>query len=228
MKSAPPLRLSLVFSELLIGSVSTPEQHDAAITIQRNGDHLLSIISDILDLSKIEAGRMQLENIPCSPTKLLDDIVRLMKVRVDGKGLPFEVKKNGSIPETVICDPVRIRQILINLVGNAIKFTESGHIEIGMRFDELTSDESAMLIFDVMDTGIGISSEQIHEIFQPFAQAEASTSRVFGGSGLGLAISQRLANMLGGDIEVDSQLGKGSRFTLSIPVECPNQSPKRD
>lgn len=214
-----PMTAILGFAEILSEAVVDPELAEAATTICRNGRHLLGIISDILDLSKIEAGKLEVERIPCSPTQILEEVVSLMRVRADGKGLPLEVQHIGHIPGAVLSDPVRIRQILVNLVGNAIKFTEIGSIRITVRLDDAASGLSE-LTFDVSDTGIGISPDHVAELFQPFVQAESSTTRKYGGSGLGLSISKRLANMLGGDIVVTSRLGEGSTFSLSLPVRC--------
>ncbi|MHB8899377.1 MAG: PAS domain S-box protein, partial [Thermoguttaceae bacterium] len=212
-----PMTAILGFAEILSGSIIEPEQLGAVTTIRRNGEHLLQIISDILDLSKIEAGKMEIEHIVLSPDEILNEVVKLMKIRADGKGLSLEVATAGLVPESVVSDPVRLRQILVNLVGNAIKFTEAGHIRVTMAV-ETTGAGRGTLSVDVSDTGIGLSPKQIGELFHPFAQAEASTTRKFGGSGLGLAISRRLANMLGGDITVSSKVGEGSTFRVSIPV----------
>ena len=176
---------------------------------------LLGIISDILDLSKIEAGKLQVEKVLCSPAKVVADIMSLMRVRAEAKNLPLEMEYIGSIPESICCDPTRLRQILINLLGNAIKFTEVGSVRLDVRLVQSTN-EPPCLRFDVIDTGIGITQEQASTLFQPFAQADSSTPRRFGGTGLGLTISKRLAEMLGGDITISSSPGKGSTFSLTI------------
>ncbi|MBN2021839.1 MAG: response regulator [Pirellulales bacterium] len=190
-------------------------------TIRRNGQYLLTIINDILDLSKIEAGKLVVERITCSPTDIVHHVAALMKVRAEERGLGFEVVLDESIPSTISTDPTRLRQILINLLGNAIKFTDEGAIRLEMR--PVHRDESVMLEFDVMDTGIGIAPEHMPRLFEPFSQADSSTARRFGGTGLGLTISKRLAELLGGDITVTTAPGQGSTFRLSIDTESTGQ-----
>jgi PAS domain S-box-containing protein len=184
-------------------------------TIRRNGDHLLHIINDILDLSKIEAGKLQVEWRPCSPAAILADVVSLLRVRAKAKGLALELDFAGPMPDTILTDPARLRQILLNLIGNAIKFTEAGSVRLIARVVDAATGEP-MFVCEVTDTGIGMTAEGVQDLFQPFHQADASTSRKFGGTGLGLAISKRLATLLRGDITVSSQLGKGSTFTLTV------------
>src|SRR5262249_23703502 len=149
--------------------------------------------------SKIEAGRMHVESIAVAPAPLLADVLTLMRVRAEAKGLPLRAEFEGPIPQAVLTDPTRLRQILINLVGNAIKFTEIGEVVVRVRLDA-ANPTGPWLIFDVVDTGIGMTPEQMRRLFQPFTQADSSTTRKFGGTGLGLTISRRLATMLGGDI----------------------------
>ncbi|MHB1033347.1 MAG: ATP-binding protein [Pirellulales bacterium] len=199
--------------------------------IKRNGEHLLQLINDILDLSKIEAGKLLVEQIRCSPFQVVADVRSLMLVRAAAKGLALEVDYAGAIPETIETDPMRLRQILVNLVGNAVKFTEAGHVRLAVRF---VDDEAEPTIrFEVIDTGIGMTPEHIQKIFDPFTQADETTARRFGGTGLGLAISRRLANLLGGDITIESTPGRGSCFGVILPVgstqgvalvERPNES----
>ncbi|MEA1952032.1 MAG: ATP-binding protein, partial [Planctomycetota bacterium] len=183
--------------------------------IKRNGQYLLQLINDILDLSKIEAGKLEVERITCSPTKVVADVASLMRVRTEAKGLPLEIEYSGAIPETILSDPTRLRQILINLVGNAVKFTETGSVRLLTRLVQSTS-KPPCLQFDVIDTGIGMTTEQASKLFQPFTQADTSTTRKFGGTGLGLTISKRLAEMLGGDIAISSEPGKGSTFSVTV------------
>ena len=209
-----PMTAILGFVDILLEHVYTPEARDAALIIQRNGEHLLGLINDILDLSKIEAGRLDVENLPCSPTAIVAEVASFMKVRADGKGLPLLVEYDGQIPATIRTDPTRLRQILTNLVGNAIKFTETGAVRIVTRL--LPDPATPQLQIDVIDTGIGLPPGQLSRLFQPFTQGDTSTNRKYGGSGLGLAISQRLARMLGGDITVQSARGAGSTFRLTI------------
>ena len=185
-------------------------------TIRRNGEHLLTVINDILDLSKIEAGEMRLERIECSPCGLLSDVASLMRVRAGEKGLALEIRGDGLLPERIQSDPTRLRQILINLVSNAIKFTETGHVTVVARVARTREEGPLRLNFEVVDTGIGMTPEQVGRIFQPFTQADTSTTRRFGGTGLGLTISRRMARLLGGDISVRSTPGKGSVFSVDI------------
>jgi PAS domain S-box-containing protein len=184
-------------------------------TIRRNGEHLLSILNDILDLSKIEAGKMTIETRPVQPEQLVHEVMSLMHVQASGKGLSLSAEFDSPVPRTIASDPVRLRQILVNLVGNAVKFTEQGGVTLRVSMDE--TDQSSMKIA-VRDTGIGMSDEQIGRLFQAFEQADASTTRRFGGTGLGLRISGRLAEMLGGGISVQSEPGRGSEFTLRVRV----------
>ena len=193
--------------------------------IRRNGEQLLSLINNILDLSKIEAGRMQVERVQCQPVQLVEEVVALMRVRAAEKGLALETRYAFPLPQSIWSDPVRLRQILVNLLGNAVKFTQRGRVEVAVRpqYAPPGGPEGALaLVFEVADTGIGMTDEQAARLFQPFSQADASTTRNYGGTGLGLAICRRLAEMLGGDIQVASAAGKGSTFTLTVaaPPAC--------
>ncbi len=223
-----PMTAIMGFAENLIDpTLPDPERGAAAETILRNGRHLLEILNEILDLSKIEAGRFEIEQIECSPIQLFQEIRSLMKARAEGKGLSFDVEYVGRIPEKVYTDPTRLRQILLNLVGNAIKFTETGGVRIVVRFlDVPTSEEgrsaSAQMVTDVMDTGIGVAPDEIEKLFQPFQQADTSTTRRYGGTGLGLTISRHLARLLGGDITVESTPYKGSTFSVRIVTKLPS------
>jgi len=210
-----PMTAILGFSEVLLGNLHEEGNVSAANTIKRNGEYLLELINDILDLSKIEAGKLEVERIACSPGKVVDEVASLMRVRAEAKGLPLQVEYAGGIPETIVSDPIRLRQILINLVGNAIKFTEKGSVRLVVRLLH-DATKPPCLQFDVIDTGIGMTREQASKLFQPFTQADASTSRKFGGTGLGLTISRRLAEILGGGITITSNPGKGSTFSVTV------------
>ena len=186
-------------------------------TILRNGEHLLEILNDILDLSKIEAGKLAIERIVVSPARLAADVIAIMRVRAEGKGLSLGLRYATAIPETVVTDPTRLRQILINLVGNAIKFTERGGVELIIGLEGAAPGATEpRLRFDVIDTGMGMTADQVERLFEAFSQADASTARRFGGTGLGLAISRRLARFLGGDVTVESEAGRGSTFSITI------------
>ncbi|MBN1347000.1 MAG: response regulator [Phycisphaerae bacterium] len=198
----------------------------AVETIQRNGEYLMRILNDILDLSKIEAGRFEVRREACSPVAIVREVESLMRVRAEGLGLSFGIEFEGAQPGRVLTDATRLRQILINLVGNAIKFTSKGGVVLTVRYvgadacGGRTSGKGEMS-FEVKDSGIGMSRDQVSGLFQPFQQADTSMTREHGGTGLGLAISKRLADLLGGDIVVDSALGEGSTFTLTISADIP-------
>ncbi len=210
-----PMTAIMGYADLLIDQSCTPEQHAAsAQTIRRSGEHLLSILNDVLDLSKIEAGRMSAEIIECRPDEIVADVVAMMSERAAGKGLSLVARCEPPIPATIRTDPTRLRQVLVNLAGNAIKFTERGAVSIIARLDR--SGPAPVMHFEITDSGIGLSPEQVGRLFQPFTQADSSTTRRYGGTGLGLVISRRLARLLGGDITVRSQLGSGSTFTVTI------------
>ncbi len=204
-----------ILLEDMRGCAIPAEQKQAARTIKRNGEHLLNIINDILDLSKVEAGKIKVERVACSIIELVSDATSLMKGQAQDAGLSFKIEFEGPIPESINTDPVRLRQILVNLVGNAIKFTESGGINIGVKF--ITHGDKPQIQFDVMDTGIGMTAGQVSKLFQPFSQADASTTRQFGGTGLGLMISRRFAQLLGGDVTViSSRPGVGTQMRATI------------
>ncbi|HEX2572759.1 MAG TPA: ATP-binding protein [Polyangia bacterium] len=204
------------YADLLLDSeLDASERLNCVQTIRRNSSHLLAILNDILDLSKIEAGKLEVERIPVSPARILVDVASLMRVRATDKGLAFDIVYQTLIPETILSDPTRLRQILMNFVGNAIKFTDAGRVQVLVRCLE-PQGLAPRLCFEVTDTGIGLTQEQMRRLFEPFTQGDASTTRRFGGTGLGLVISQRLAERLGGVITVASTPGAGSSFTLTI------------
>lgn len=215
-----PMTAILGYADLLLEEgdvIRSPERRVEAVRIiQRNGDHLLSIINDILDLSKIEAGKLAVEVMECSPAAILDEVLSLMSVRAQMKGIAFRVEYETAVPATICSDPTRLRQILLNLAGNAIKFTEHGRVTAIAR---TVSGEVPRIEFDLVDTGLGMTLEQKDRLFQPFSQADTSTARKFGGTGLGLTICKRLSEMLGGDVSiVESTPGVGTRFRLTIVI----------
>ncbi|PHS03364.1 MAG: hypothetical protein COA78_17840 [Blastopirellula sp.] len=209
-----PMTAILGFSDILLDNVSLKENVEAARTIKENGRYLLELINDILDLSKIEAGKVETESVICSPHKILSEVASLMRVRAAAKGLPLNFLFEGAIPESIQSDPTRFRQVLINIIGNAIKFTETGVVNVITRLKKDSSEPKLQI--DVIDTGIGIDESNIDKLFSPFTQADSSTTRNYGGTGLGLSISKRLAELLGGDICVSSEKEVGSVFTVSI------------
>jgi CheY-like chemotaxis protein len=175
----------------------------------------LDIVNDILDLSKIEAGKTDIESIDCSPVRIVDDVVSLLKVTSSEKNVALDVQYIGPCPQTIRTDPTRLRQILTNLVANAVKFTDrDGAVRVAIQLS--IEPAKTKLQFRVTDSGVGMTPEQIAKLFQPFAQADVSTKRRFGGTGLGLTISRQFAQMLGGDITVASQPGVGSAFTVEV------------
>jgi len=216
-----PMTAILGYAEVLLGEEGaegeSAERSKTLRTIQRNGQHLLALINDILDLSKIEAGKLEIQRGPCSPVQMLSDVMALMRIRAEAKFLPLRLEYAGPLPETIHSDPLRLRQVLINLVGNAIKFTALGSVRLVAQLAH-REHRPSLLQIDVIDTGIGLTTQQLAHIFDPFNQADSSTSRKFGGTGLGLTISRRLAQMLGGDIAVTSQSGAGSTFSVTFEV----------
>jgi len=228
-----PMTSILGYAELMTGLVDNEEALNFLSTIRRNGDFLLRIINDILDLSKIEAGKLDIEIERFELPQFLDDVRSDMENRAHEKGLKLEVEYASEIPESIESDPKRLRQILINLVGNAIKFTKKGSVKIIVCFMSSPAPETgdqAMadhLKFAISDSGIGMTPEQQERLFKPFSQGDAFINQQFGGTGLGLAISQRLAKMLNGGIGVESTLNKGSTFTLKIAVGGVKKRPLR-
>jgi len=212
-----PMTSILGYTDLLLDPDQTEADRKNCInTIHRNGKHLIAIINDILDLSKIEAGKMTMERINCSPHQVLVDVASLMRVPADGKGLVIALECLGPIPRTIKSDPIRLRQVLVNLVGNAIKFTETGGIRITVKLATPPTDQNPRLRFEVIDTGIGLTPEQVEKLFKPLVQADTSTTRKFGGTGLGLTISKRFTELLGGGITLKSTLGEGTNFVVTI------------
>jgi signal transduction histidine kinase/ActR/RegA family two-component response regulator len=212
-----PMTAVLGYADLLVEEERiSPEGVERIETIRRNGRHLMSIINDILDVSKIEAGKMTVERIDCSVCRTLVDVVSLWRGRAIEKGLTLEVKYQGRIPERIRTDPTRLHQILANLLSNAIKFTNQGGINLIVSMIGPTPDGIARLQFEVIDTGVGMTPEQVEKVFQAFTQADETMTRRFGGTGLGLTIVKGLTHLLGGEIRVASELGKGTRFTLTI------------
>lgn len=213
-----PIGAILGFLELSRGSEDDPEKLQAYMgVVERNSNHLLRLIDDILDLSKVEAGKMTIETIKFDLTDLMMDIQSSFEFKAIEKGIRFHLKVLGKIPKTISSDPVRLRQILSNIIGNAVKFTNQGSVEVEMFYT------APFLSFVVRDTGTGISEAQRAKLFQPFSQADTSTTRRFGGTGLGLVLSKRLAQALGGDLELtDSYLGAGSTFTIHVRPQLKN------
>lgn len=214
-----PLTAIIGYAGLLSDSSLTHEEKELyAQTIQRNGEHLLGVINDVLDLSRIESGKMQLELKVCSPAQIARDVLELMRPAAKQKGLEMSLTLEGRIPERILSDAVRLGQILVNLVANAVKYTESGSVAVVLRSRSGTGQDVA-LEAEVTDTGIGIPEDQLGRLFRPFEQGDTRRTRRYEGAGLGLAISRRLAQLLGGDVWVESHVGVGSRFTARIVAQ---------
>lgn len=208
-----PLTAILGFGDILLESdLPSSERLEACQAIRRNGDHLVALVNDVLDFSKIEAGKLTIEARPCNIRRLITDVMSTMAVKASEKALRLVIHIDDSVPSTITSDTVRIRQILLNLVGNAIKFTETGEVRVAASW----RPSEKLLDVTVSDTGDGIAPVVLAKLFEPFVQADASTTRYHGGTGLGLTISRRLARMLGGDVTVTSGPGRGSTFKLTI------------
>jgi signal transduction histidine kinase/CheY-like chemotaxis protein/HPt (histidine-containing phosphotransfer) domain-containing protein len=212
-----PLNGILGFTELLIRGADNGdelERIDYLKTIRSSGKHLLQLLNDVLDISKIEAGQMLVEKISCSPHQLLAEVVSVLRVPARKRGIVLDYYWESGIPETIQSDPHRLKQLLMNLVSNAIKFTEEGSVTVLAKL--VQTGATSRLQFAVRDTGIGIPAEKLQSVFDPFIQADNSVTRKYGGTGLGLPISRRIANALGGELTVTSEVGRGSVFTATI------------
>ncbi len=214
-----PMTAILGYGELMMDRQQSTEERDNCLAvIRRNGEHLLELINDILDVSKIEASKFMIEPSPCSIPSIVADVVSTMNVRARQKGIGLSVEYTGPLPEMIQTDGVRVRQSLMNLVGNAVKFTDEGSVRVVVSLVDQWRDVGAAVRMQVIDTGVGISPESLKRLFESFVQADASTSRKYGGTGLGLVITRHIAHLLGGDVEVDSTPGEGSTFSLTIPT----------
>ncbi|MFO0835041.1 MAG: CHASE4 domain-containing protein [Phycisphaerales bacterium] len=207
-----PMTAVIGYADLLLEpGVADDQRRDHVARIRRSGEHLLGVINDLLDASKIEAGAMAIESVPCSVRQIADDVKSMAETKVKAAGISLVVEIAQSVPGMIASDPLRLRQILMNLVSNAVKFTKQGSVTV--RVD--LADESTLRM-RVEDTGIGMSPEQVDKLFKPFSQADSSTSRRYGGTGLGLTISRNLARLMGGNITVESRSGEGSIFTATV------------
>lgn len=218
-----PMNGILGFAEILADAPNLPDDcREQVGIILRSSEAMLRILDDILDYSRLEAGEVRVEPVPYPPRQLVKDVVALLEPHATGKSLGFDAIIDPGVPESVIGDDGRLRQVLLNLVGNALKFTEKGGVTISLRCaSEPGESGRAMLRFSVRDTGPGIEPARLEHIFKPFAQGDSSTSRKFGGTGLGLSVSQRITELLGGHLTVNSEPGKGSEFILALPLIIP-------
>jgi signal transduction histidine kinase/CheY-like chemotaxis protein len=215
-----PLTAILGFTDELIDEGAragvAPGADPALLTVKRNSQHLLAVVNDILDLSRIEAGKYTVEYVPCAPMRIVSDVVALLRPRALEKQLRLEVRLRGPIPAEIRSDPTRLLQILVNLTGNAIKFTEHGGITLRLELLPATAASGPLLAIDVVDTGVGLAPDEQARIFEAFAQADASLTRRHAGTGLGLTISRALGRLLGGDLTVESAPGSGSVFRATV------------
>lgn len=211
-----PMNAILGFSEVLkrASDRNSEDSFRYLNTISSSGNHLLNLINDILDLSKVEAGRIEIEKTNTRAHQIIHEVVQILQVKADEKNIYLEFEPEGPLPEYIATDAGKLRQIVTNLIGNAIKFTSTGGVKVVTRLHEKGDDSS--LSIDIIDTGIGMTPQQAVDVFNPFTQADSSITRRFGGTGLGLTISKRFAEALGGDIVVKSRAGEGSQFTATV------------
>jgi signal transduction histidine kinase/CheY-like chemotaxis protein len=218
-----PMNGIVGMTELLLETKLSEEQKDYVDTIQSSGDALLTIINDILDFSKIDAGKLEIESIDFDLRRTTEEAVDILAKTAHEKGLKITALIGGDIPQMVCGDPGRLRQVLTNLISNAIKFTNEGEVIINVSRNQISSSKS-MIRFEVRDTGIGISASQQERLFHAFTQADTSTTRKYGGTGLGLSICRRLVGMMGGEISVESEEGNGSTFSFTVEVNTCEES----
>jgi two-component system, sensor histidine kinase and response regulator len=222
-----PMNGIIGMTDLLLRTPLAGDQREFAATVRESAHSLLTIINDILDFSKMEAGKVDLESIAFDPAHVVNGVAKLLRTAAEGKGLDFAIALSPRLPATVIGDPTRLRQILLNLVGNAVKFTEHGEVSIGARLED-DDGETTVLRFEVADTGIGIPADVRDKLFTAFVQADGTIARRYGGTGLGLAISRRLVELMGGEISVRANRAGGSIFTFTVglghadPIEPAN------
>lgn len=214
-----PMAAIIGYADVLLGHLKDPDNRNCVLIMRQNGEHLLELINDILDLSKIEAGKLDINQQPCQLPELVAEIQLLMQVQAWEKKIRFEVVFESAVPRVIQTDSTRLRQMLINLIGNAIKFTDRGRVCLKVKLVDHVHE--SQVEFAISDTGIGISALHLERLFKPFSQIDSSVTRRYQGSGLGLAISQRLVQLLHGEIEVQSTLGAGSTFYVRLPASSP-------
>ena len=221
-----PMNTIVGFSDVLMDEPMTPRQHQFVEVIQKSSDHLLELINDILDLSKVEANKLVVEKIQCAPRDLLQDLEHAFGEQCRKQQLEFNIACAEDVPGVIVSDPTRLRQCLFNIVSNAIKFTDQGHVHVTVSL--VRKFGKPMVRIDVEDTGIGITPDKQKRVFEAFTQADSETTRKYGGTGLGLAITKRLVELLGGDIMCQSDPGEGSVFSILLPADacpCPEDEP---
>jgi len=219
-----PMNGVVTMAEILDQTALSPEQREMSRTIRQSSSALLTVVNDVLDFSKVEAGRLVVEHVGFDLLDLVESVLDVLSPQADEKGLELVLRLPEPLPARVVGDPARLRQVLLNLGGNAVKFTETGTVAVTVTQAEAGS---GAVVFEVADTGIGMSAEQVEGLFEAFSQAETSTARRYGGTGLGLAISRSLARLMGGDIAVESVPGEGSVFRFAVPLEPVTGDPAR-
>jgi CheY-like chemotaxis protein len=222
-----PLNGVIGITELLLDSNLSDEQREYLNLLQSSAENLVTIISDILDFSKVEAGKLDIENVSFDLEGILGEVHRTLEISAKEKGLMLSRSFSGEMNTKYLGDPGRVKQVLTNLVNNAIKFTSSGLVSTAVTTKALENNHTEVRV-EVSDTGVGISAETLSRLFSPFTQADNSTTRKFGGTGLGLSISKRLVELMGGQVGVESEVGKGSKFWFSLVLEnAPSESVKK-
>jgi signal transduction histidine kinase len=212
-----PMNGIIGMTELVLETELSVEQRESLDLVKVSAEALVTVVNDILDFSKIEAGKLELEAIPFELRQSLGETMKMLDFRAHGKGLELIYEVQADVVEALLGDPGRLRQIIVNLVGNAIKFTTRGEVLVSVT-QEAESSDAVLVHFAIKDTGIGISPDKLQKIFEPFSQADGSTSRQYGGTGLGLSICVKLVEMMKGRIWVESEEGKGSKFAFTVPL----------
>jgi signal transduction histidine kinase len=212
-----PMNGVIGMTGLLLDTNLNPDQREFAEMVRNSADSLLTIINDILDFSKIEAGQMETELVPFDLRLTIEEVINMLSAKVEEKGLDLILRYAPKTPRHIIGDAGRIRQVLINLVGNAVKFTQEGRVLVGVEWEQ-RDHRQPLLRISIEDTGVGIPEDKLASIFEKFTQADSSVTRRFGGTGLGLAISKQLVELMGGEIGVKSKPGEGSTFSFTLPL----------